>query len=54
MKIIIHNTKVRLPKAPTVRPMIEMIKFNAGHDLASLNTLSWKIDRGGREVKDWW
>lgn len=40
MKIIIHKTKVKFPRAPTVRPMIEMIKFSAGHDLASLNTLS--------------
>lgn len=40
MKIIIHKTNVKFPRAPTVRPMIEMIKFSAGHDLASLNTLS--------------
>lgn len=40
MKIIIHNTKVKLPKAPIVRPMIEINKFNVGQDLANLNTLS--------------
>lgn len=42
MKIIMANTNVKLPKSPTVLPMIEMSKFNVGHDLASLKTLNWK------------
>lgn len=42
MKMMMHNTKVKLPKAPIVRPIIEISKFNVGHDLANLNTLSWK------------
>lgn len=40
MKMIMHNTKVKLPSAPTVRPMIEIRRFNVGHDLANLNTLN--------------
>jgi hypothetical protein len=39
--MIIHNTKVRLPNAPIVRPIIEINKFNVGHDLANLNTRSF-------------
>lgn len=42
MKIMMHNTNVRLPRAPTVLPMIEINRFNVGHDFASLNTLNWK------------
>jgi hypothetical protein len=42
MKMIMHNTKVKLPRAPTVRPMIDMSKLRVGHDLASLNTRNWK------------
>lgn len=41
MKIMIHNTKVRLPRAPTVLPMMEMSKLRVGQDFASLNTRSW-------------
>lgn len=41
MKIIMHNTKVKLPKAPIVRPIIEINKFNVGHDFANLNTRSY-------------
>lgn len=41
MKIIMHNTNVRLPNAPTVRPMIEINKLSVGQDFASLNTRSW-------------
>ena len=40
MKMMMHNTKVRLPRAPTVLPMIEMSRLRVGHDLASLNTRS--------------
>lgn len=50
MKMMIHRTKVRLPRAPTVRPMIEISRFNVGHDLASLNTLSF-TSKGKRETK---
>lgn len=42
MKMMIHNTNVRLPSAPTVLPMMEISRFNVGHDFASLNTLNWK------------
>jgi len=38
IKMIIHSTKVKLPRAPIVLPMMEMSKFNVGQDLASLNT----------------
>lgn len=38
-----HNTKVKLPKAPIVRPIIEINKFNVGHDLANLNTRSYEL-----------
>lgn len=40
MKIMMHKTNVRLPRAPTVLPMIEMSKLSVGHDLANLNTRS--------------
>jgi hypothetical protein len=42
MKMIMHNTKVKLPRAPTVRPMIDMSKLRVGQDLANLNTRNWK------------
>lgn len=42
MKIMMHNTKVRLPKAPIVLPIIEMSKLSVGHDFANLNTRSCK------------
>lgn len=42
MKIMIQSTNVRLPKAPTVRPMIDISKFSVGQDFASLKTLNWK------------
>lgn len=35
-----HNTNVRLPKAPIVLPIIEMSKLSVGHDFANLNTRS--------------
>lgn len=41
MKMIIHKTNVRLPNAPIVRPIIEINRFNVGHDLANLNTRSY-------------
>lgn len=37
-----HNTNVKLPSAPTVRPIIEINKFNVGHDLANLNTRNYE------------
>lgn len=40
MKIMMHNTKVRLPKAPIVLPIIDMSKLSVGHDFANLNTRS--------------
>lgn len=50
MKMMIHNTKVRLPKAPTVRPMMEMSKLSVGQDLASLNTLSCNMSVADQEA----
>jgi hypothetical protein len=47
MKIMIQSTNVRLPKAPTVRPMIDISKFSVGHDFASLKTLNCKYGRCG-------
>lgn len=40
MKMIMQSTNVRLPKAPMVRPIIEMSKLSVGQDLANLNTRS--------------
>lgn len=37
---MMHNTKVRLPKAPIVLPIIEMSKLSVGHDFANLKTRS--------------
>ena len=45
MKIMMHNTKVRLPKAPTVLPIMEMSKLSVGQDLANLKTRSSLKDR---------
>lgn len=45
MKMIIHKTKVRLPKAPTVLPMMEMRRLSVGQDFASLKTRSWRGER---------
>ena len=42
MKMIMHNTKVRLPSAPTVLPIMDISKLSVGHDLANLKTRSWK------------
>lgn len=42
MKMIIHNTNVRLPKAPIVLPMMEISRFSVGQDFANLNTLNYK------------
>ena len=41
MKMMMQRTKVRLPRAPIVFPMMEMRRLRVGQDLASLNTLSW-------------
>lgn len=38
MKMMIHKTNVKLPKAPTVLPMMEISKLSVGHDLANLKT----------------
>lgn len=43
MNIMMHKTNVRLPKAPTVLPMIEMRRLSVGHDLASLNTRNYTM-----------
>ena len=40
MKMMMHKTNVKLPKAPTVVPIMEMSKFSVGHDLANLKTLN--------------
>ena len=40
MKMMMHKTKVKLPRAPTVLPMMEMSKLSVGHDFANLNTRS--------------
>lgn len=50
MKIMIQSTKVRLPKAPTVRPMIDISKLSVGHDFASLKTLNCGIISVGGEL----
>ena len=42
MKTMIAKTIVKLPKAPKVRPIIPMRRFNVGQDLASLKTRSYK------------
>ena len=42
MKIMIQRTKVRLPRAPIVFPMMEIRRLSVGHDFASLNTRNWK------------
>ena len=44
MKMIMQRTNVKLPNAPIVRPIIEISKFNVGHDLASLKTRSWYFE----------
>ena len=46
MKIMMHSTKVRLPRAPTVLPMMEMSKLSVGHDFANLKTRSCKYQKG--------
>lgn len=40
--MMMHNTNVKFPKAPTVRPIIDINKFSVGHDFANLNTRSYK------------
>ena len=44
MKMMMQRTKVRLPRAPIVFPMMEMRRLRVGQDLASLNTLSCNFD----------
>ena len=44
MKMMMARTKQRLPRAPNVRPMIEMRRFKVGQDFASLNTRSCRMD----------
>lgn len=41
MNMIMANTKVKLPRSPTVLPMIDISKFSVGQDLANLNTRSY-------------
>lgn len=38
--MIMQSTKVRLPNAPMVRPIIDISKLSVGHDLANLKTLN--------------
>ena len=47
MKMMMHKTKVKLPRAPTVLPMMEMSKLSVGHDFANLNTRSCFFLRNG-------
>lgn len=42
--MMIPNTNVRLPISPTVLPIIDINRFNVGHDLANLNTRSLKMN----------
>lgn len=42
MKTMIASTKHRFPRAPRVWPMIPINRLSVGHDLASLNTRSYK------------
>lgn len=44
MKMMMHKTNVKLPKAPTVFPMMEMSKLSVGHDFANLNTRNCGIN----------
>lgn len=39
--MIMHNTNVRLPKAPMVRPIIDIKRLSVGQDFANLNTRSY-------------
>lgn len=39
---MMQSTNVKFPKAPTVLPIMDIIRFSAGQDLASLKTRSWK------------
>ena len=41
MKIMMANTKVRLPRSPTALPMIDIRRLSVGQDLANLNTLNY-------------
>ena len=41
MKMMMQRTKVRLPRAPMVLPMMKVNRFRLGHDLASLNTRNY-------------
>lgn len=52
MKMIMHKTNVKLPNAPIVRPMIEINRFNVGHDFANLNTRSY-LDAFSLKEKVW-
>src|SRR6218665_4152137 len=45
MKMMIARTKQRLPRAPIVRPIIPINKFNVGHDLASLKTRNYETQK---------
>ena len=38
INIIMTRTNVKFPKAPIVLPIIDIKRFNVGHDLANLNT----------------
>lgn len=44
MKMMMAKTKVRLPRSPTVLPMMDINRLSVGHDLASLKTRSCVIE----------
>lgn len=54
MNIMMHNTNVRFPNAPTVRPIIDINKFSVGHDFANLNTRNYRRERerGGEKKSE--
>lgn len=42
--MIMQSTKVRLPNAPMVRPIIDISKLSVGQDFANLKTLNFRSD----------
>lgn len=48
--MIMHNTNVRLPKAPIVLPIMDIRRFSVGHDFANLNTRSCEQKASGVTV----
>lgn len=52
MKMMMHKTNVKLPRAPTVFPIMEMSKLSVGHDFANLNTRNYRDGRDGTDGKE--